>query len=85
MKAVLSQIIKIGNSNGVRIPKALLKASELSGAVEIAARKNQLIIRKARRPREGWEEAAKEMARNGDDKLLDGYVPTAFDKEHWEW
>jgi hypothetical protein len=40
-------------------------------------------------PRQGWGEAAKRMAANGDDALLDPPTPTAFDDEEWvgarEW
>jgi hypothetical protein len=30
-------------------------------------------------------EAAQEMARRGDDTLLDPITPTAFDVDEWEW
>ena len=38
-------------------------------------------------PREGWKDNFKEMAKNGDDNLLDvvpGYQ-TEWDKQEWEW
>ena len=82
-----TRIIPIGNSRGVRIPKSLLDQTKLSGEVDITADADGLVIRPARKPREGWAEAAEEMARNGDDVLLDD-VPhslTAFDEEEWEW
>lgn len=37
-------------------------------------------------PRAGWAEAAREMAANGDDQLIDGdWPPTDFDLNEWEW
>jgi antitoxin MazE len=38
-------------------------------------------------PREGWDEAFRQMAENGDDALLDGDLPTtsAWDDTEWEW
>ena len=47
-----------------------------------------LVIRPARRrPREGWAEAFEEMARRGDDALLDDAVPSlsSWDEDEWEW
>jgi len=35
--------------------------------------------------RQGWAEAAEEMARNGDDDLLDPATATVFDEDEWEW
>ncbi len=39
-----TSIIKIGNSKGVRIPKALLQQSGLSGDVTITAKKGEIKI-----------------------------------------
>ena len=48
---------------------------------------NQIVLRSARRPREGWEESFREMAKRGDDQLLDGDLvnQTSFDEEEWGW
>lgn len=37
-------IVKIGNSQGIRIPKALLQQTNLHGKVNLEVRKNKLII-----------------------------------------
>ncbi|HEV2949910.1 MAG TPA: AbrB/MazE/SpoVT family DNA-binding domain-containing protein [Gemmataceae bacterium] len=81
-----TRIIPIGNSKGIRIPKALLEQSGLDGEVEILAKNGSLVIRSAKQPRAGWAEAFEEMARRGDDALLDD-VPSlsSWDKENWEW
>ena len=80
-----ARIIKIGNSHGLRVPKALLEQTGLKGEVELEARNGTLIVRPKRKVREGWEEAAAEMHRRGDDRLLDPPTPTVFDETEWEW
>jgi antitoxin MazE len=82
-----SRIVRIGNSQGIRIPKPVLEQAGLSDEVEIDVRGKTLVIRPARRPREGWDVAFREMAARGDDALLDGDVTTsrAWDEEEWEW
>jgi antitoxin MazE len=79
-----AKLIRIGNSQGVRIPKALIQETGLPPDVEIIADGNRLVIAPAHQPREGWEEAFRRM-RAEDEKVLDGPVCTLFDKEEWEW
>lgn len=82
-----THIVKMGNSRGVRIPKALIEQAGLDDEVEIAARRDCLIIRPVVQPRAGWDEAFAEMARRGDDRPIDGGRPVrhSFDEEEWEW
>ena len=82
-----TRIIRIGNSQGIRIPKPLLQQTGLRGEVEITARDDSLIIRPARRPREGWAASFQEMARRGEDALHDDPAPSlsSRDEDGWEW
>jgi antitoxin MazE len=82
-----SRIIRLGKSHVIRIPKALLEQTGLRGEVEIIARGETLIIGPARQPREGWAAAFDEMARRGDDALLDDAPPSlsSWDESEWEW
>lgn len=77
-------IIRIGNSRGIRIPKALLEQTGLNGEVELKATKDSIVIRSRSKPRAGWAKSFKEMAANGDDKLLDPPTSTKWDHEEWE-
>jgi antitoxin MazE len=45
------------------------------------------VIRPARAPRDGWSDAFQEMARRGDDVLLDDAAPSlsGWDEDEWEW
>jgi antitoxin MazE len=82
-----TRVVRIGNSHGIRIPKPLLEQTGLRGEVEISAQDDSLIIRPARRPREGWAAAFQEMAHSGDDALLDDTAPSlsSWDEDDWEW
>lgn len=82
-----TRIVRIGNSRGVRIPKALLEESGLKDEVEVTVRDGTLVIAPVTGPRHGWEDAFREMAAAGDDALLDGDLTTSdsFDAESWEW
>lgn len=81
-----TRIVKIGNSQGVRIPKLFLEQTSLGEEVELEVQGNQIIIRSSTFPRQGWEEAFREMAANGDDRLLDGEVQASrWDAEEWQW
>lgn len=82
-----TRIVRIGNSRGVRIPKALLEESGLSDEVDISVRDGTIVIAAASRPRQGWDDAFRRMAVRGDDELLDGDVTTSagFDEESWQW
>lgn len=81
-----TNIIRIGNSQGIRIPKVLLEQSRLGDEVELEVENGMILIRSATRPREGWEEKFRLMSRSGEDTLIDeALVETAWDKEEWEW
>ncbi|MSO19545.1 MAG: AbrB/MazE/SpoVT family DNA-binding domain-containing protein [Acidobacteria bacterium] len=82
---MMTRIIRIGNSRGVRVPKALLDQANLPEEVELSAEPGRLIVMSAHRPRQGWDEAARLMSSRDEDRLLDAMTPTRFDKEEWEW
>jgi len=88
MAAVIkSRIVKIGNSQGIRIPKVLLEQSSLGEEVELVVQDDQIIVRPVQNVRQGWEEAFKAMGERGDDELLaaDALASTGWDEEEWEW
>jgi len=85
--SIRGRCIKIGNSQGFRIPKVLLEESGIDGEVEIEAKPGEIIIRSVNEPRSGWEEAFATMAENQDDQLVDEMeqITNAWDLEEWEW
>jgi antitoxin MazE len=82
---VRTRIVRIGNSQGIRIPKPLLEQSGIHTEVEIEVHGDRLIIRAAPRLRVGWDEAFAAMAERHDDVLLDDINTTDWDQVEWEW
>jgi antitoxin MazE len=82
-----TNIVRIGNSKGIRLPKSVLEQCRLKDAVEIEVEGNVLTIRPIHTPRLGWSEAFSEMARQKDDKLLDDDIAmaTEWDRSEWRW
>jgi antitoxin MazE len=82
---MLTKIRRLGNSRGVLIPKPLLKQVGLEEQAEILVEGNTLVLRKPRKtPRQGWAEAAKEIAARGEDKLVLGDFANEADVD-WTW
>ncbi len=80
-----ASVIRIGNSRGVRIPKSTLAACGIEDAVDLSIADGKIVLEAAPRRRQGWAEAAQEMARRGDDVLLVPALLTTFDEDEWEW
>ncbi|HWR40698.1 MAG TPA: AbrB/MazE/SpoVT family DNA-binding domain-containing protein [Patescibacteria group bacterium] len=64
------EIIKIGNSKGIRIPAAVLKQCGFGSNVEMEVRYNNIILKPVRPPRDGWAEAFQAMVQQNDDQIL---------------
>lgn len=80
-----ANIISIGNSKGIRIPKVLLKQLDFHDQVELAVEDEGIVIKPIKgKPREGWEKAFKLMhERNEDALLIDEKAD--LEMEGWEW
>ena len=84
MRAVHVTIRRIGNSQGVVIPKPVLAQLGLNGeaGAEMTVENGALVLRKpANRVRTGWAEAARKIAEAGDDELVMGEFGNAADSE----
>jgi antitoxin MazE len=64
-----TNLTRIGNSWGIRIPKPFLEQAGLGGTS----------------PRQGWEEAFAAVAEDGDDGVLLDKIDNAFDRDEWTW
>lgn len=82
---MIIDIVKIGNSQGIIIPKNLLEECGITKKVDVEI-KNHTIYIKSVNPRNGLAESFKEMRKSGDDKLLieDNIDLEAIDGD-WEW
>ncbi len=79
-----ASIIKIGNSQGVRIPKPIIEQCGFETEVELEVRNHEVIIRPTKNSRCGWESAFKTMAEKGDDKIIETPI-SEWDEDEWEW
>lgn len=80
-----AQIIQIGNSQGIRIPKALLEETKISGEVELEACPDGILIKNIKKPRSDWDEKFKAAAEFDDDQVTEHRVATKFEKKDWQW
>jgi antitoxin MazE len=86
MNTIKTKIVKIGNSQGVRIPKVLLDQTNLDEEVELEVQDNSIVIRSSLPARHGWDESFQLMAEQGDDHLIDeDFSLSSWDEEDWEW
>ena len=75
-------IRKMGNSQGVLIPKPILNQVGLEGSADLQVRAGVIEIRPVRRnPREGWAEDARRLAGLGDDVLVWPEIANEADNE----
>jgi len=80
-----SQIIQIGNSQGIRLPKMLLEESRITGEVELELHADGILIRNAELPRAGWDEAFRALADENEEELDVPAGTTSFDAKEWKW
>ncbi len=66
-----TNLVPIGNSKGIRIPKIMLEESKIEDKVEIERVGQKIIIRPLKQvPREGWDKAFRLMHERDDDRIL---------------
>ena len=76
------KVVQIGNSRGVRLPKAVLERYEIKDALVLEAREDGLLLRGKKDNRLTWEETYRAAAREKEDwgdldaTLADGIDPT---------
>ncbi len=78
-----SNLIKIGNSKGIRISSSIIKECELESEVEIKVVDKKIIIEAVKEPRADWNRSFQNMHKNNEDALLIS-DDNIFDKD-WEW
>ena len=82
---VKAKVIRIGNSKGVRIPKALIEQANLGDEVELEVKEGKLIMRPIANPREGWEEDLAAMSEEEKEILDITSLSNEWDETEWEW
>jgi len=80
-----TRLVRIGNSRGVRLPKAIIAQAGLTEEVELGVRDGAVVIARVTSARSGWANAASQLRQRDEDRLLDPLTPTRFDEKEWEW
>ncbi len=84
----MTTLIRIGNSQGVRIPKAIIEQAQLSDKdLEFKIVDAGLLIQPVKKPRQGWKEKFNKALQSqelseADQSWLN--APLSGDEE-WEW
>ena len=80
------ELVRIGNSRGIRIPKPLIEQCGFGDTVELHAEQHRLVIAPDRAPRQGWKEAFAAAGSSAPDPpLFETLPPNEFDAEEWTW
>jgi len=80
-----TEIIRIGNSRGIRIPKPLIEQCGFGETVQLLIENKRLVIAPDRAPRQGWAEAFAAAGSAKDDEQLLSGLTNQFDREEWDW
>jgi antitoxin MazE len=78
------ELIRIGNSRGVRIPKSIIEQCGFGDRINLRVEDGRVILARDGKPREGWSEAVRTHPAT-DELLLDEITETDFDRDEWTW
>ncbi len=84
----MATLIRIGNSQGVRIPKAIIEQAQLNEKeLEFKVLDEGLLIKPSRKPRQGWKKQFEKYLKAENEEELDQEWLDAslVDDEDWEW
>jgi antitoxin MazE len=79
-----ARLVRIGNSRGIRLPKAIIDQVGLDDEVELRVEDERLVIEPATSPRAGWAKAIQTMGAEPANQL-GPTTPTHFDETEWQW
>ena len=84
----MATLIRIGNSQGVRIPKAIIEQAQLEDTeLVFKISDDGLLIQPLQKPRKGWKkEFDKILKIKGADQIDQEWLDAPLtDNEAWEW
>ncbi|NLK45094.1 MAG: AbrB/MazE/SpoVT family DNA-binding domain-containing protein [Treponema sp.] len=82
---MLVPVVPIGNSKGIRLPKAIIEQLNISDELALEVKNQQIILKPVQsKTRKGWIQAFQQMSQDIHDELLmdDAVENEAFE---WEW
>ena len=77
-------IINIGNSKGILLSKTILEKYGFVEKIELVMKHDHLELKPVKPPRQGWDDAFKEMHERGEDHLLDDDILDDDLSEEWK-
>lgn len=84
----MTQLIKIGNSHGMRIPKPIIEQAHLMNAeLKLKVTKNGLLITPIKKPRSHWKDQIAKSIKNNKGVSFDSdWIEADLTNDtHWEW
>lgn len=87
MPRIPARLVAIGNSRGVRLPKALIEQAGLGDDLELEVVDDGIVIRGRRRRRDGWADAARSASAGGEAALPEvrDLPETSWMRKEWRW
>jgi antitoxin MazE len=88
MEEDMTTLIRIGNSQGVRIPKVIIEQTQLEDKeLVFKISDDGLLIQPLQKPRKGWKkEFDKILKIKGADQIDQEWLDVPLtDNENWEW
>ncbi|MBU0578470.1 hypothetical protein KJ628_00625 [Patescibacteria group bacterium] len=79
-------LAQIGNSQGIRIPQAILREIKFVDQAKMTIKNGQIIIAPTKKIRKNWNQEFKKF-RDDQNKLplLPSAMDHSWDKEEWQW
>ena len=83
----MATLIKIGNSQGIRIPKPIIKQAKLENTeIEFEVTKDGLLLKPIKKSiRQNWENSIKETLAKNKNSKDEGILKDLLDEELQEW
>ncbi len=68
----MAHLVKIGNSQGIRIPKPLIQQAHLEGKeLDIKVVNQGLLVTPSKKPRDGWKKSIEKMLSSKKVEVID--------------
>ncbi len=84
----MTTLIRIGNSQGVRIPKAIIEQAQLNDKeLEFKIIDDGLLIQPLKKPRQGWKKQFEkvQLVNNSNEIDKEWLDAPLVEDEEWEW
>ena len=83
---MITPVVAIGNSKGVRLPKTVLEQCRITKEVNLEVKNGKIVLEPIRHgsknPRKNWDRAFRDMSKTGDDRML---IADSLDLDDGDW